>query len=164
MWIALLIHGFVLAVNSMWHSFLCNNWIYYSVIHSLSWVFFVFQFYFFYNESIINPVKIPSSLTKFFIASFLEGHKSIFCCTDIYVMKKRTISNAYQISPQVMVSKENYMYYHFFMHMLITCISTVICKVSESFSKSSGTSWFPHICTKHKHNPYLKGVQSVYIV
>ena len=44
-----------------------------------------------------------------------------------------------------------------FMHMLIIHLFCM-CKVSESFSKSSGTSCFlKYALSKHNHNPYLIG-------
>ena len=50
----------------------------------------------------------------------------------------------------------------FFWHDTSSCTCSLymycMCKVSQCFSKSSSTSWFPHVAlSKHKHNPYLIG-------
>ena len=44
---------------------------------------------------------------------------------------------------------------YFFGHDTSSLYLYCMCKVSESFSKCYGTSWFPHVCTKNKHNPCL---------
>ena len=49
------------------------------------------------------------------------------------------------ISSHFAKKKFCFLAWHFFMHMLITSVLYV--QSSDSFSRSSGSSWFPHVCT-----------------
>ena len=59
---------------------------------------------------------------------------------------------------------KNIFFFFFFWHDTSSCTCSLylyyVCRVSESFTKSSGTSWFPHVCAileqdKAKKNIYV---------